>query len=142
MAKKQPKQEVDAEFNYELRSKAIAMFLLGHSPEYVVKELKVNINTARSWHLRRREILSRELREFYSSTIEMNLFQTIVESQEAMLAQLKVMKDAQWIRKQSAHDLAVLHGITHDKVIRLLEAAQPQSGDNDTGVNREGTNES
>lgn len=43
---------------------------------------------------------------------------------EAIQARNKLFADPDWLRQQEADALAVLHGISYDKVIRLVEAAQ------------------
>lgn len=37
-------------------------------------------------------------------------------------AQAEVFKDPEWLKKQNAADVAVLHGVMTDKSVRLLEA--------------------
>jgi hypothetical protein len=56
---------------------------------------------------------------------------------EALQAQAVMFSNEQWLAKQNAADVAVLHGVMTDKAIRLLEAfgesgeecIQPQSSD-------------
>ncbi len=43
---------------------------------------------------------------------------------ETLAAQQKVFRDPEWIRKQPAESIAVLHGVCLDKAIRLLEALE------------------
>ena len=38
--------------------------------------------------------------------------------------QARFFADAEWLRKQDAADVAVLHGVLTDKVVRLLEALE------------------
>ena len=41
---------------------------------------------------------------------------------ETLEAQARMFRDEDWLRKQNAADVAVLHGVVTDKSIRLLEA--------------------
>ncbi len=43
----------------------------------------------------------------------------------ALTQQAKVFADPEWLQKQSASELAVLHGVQTDKAVRLLEALAP-----------------
>lgn len=44
---------------------------------------------------------------------------------DVLMAQLKVMGDESWLRKQTASDITTLHNTVHDNSIRLLEALSP-----------------
>jgi transposase-like protein len=41
---------------------------------------------------------------------------------ESLTAQAKATSDPEWIRQQSAKDLALLHGVMFDKSFRILES--------------------
>lgn len=41
---------------------------------------------------------------------------------ETLEVQARMFQDEEWLRKQNAADVAVLHGVVTDKSIRLLEA--------------------
>lgn len=49
-----------------------------------------------------------------------------------LAVQAKHFRDPDWLKRQSAEQLAVLHGVSTDKAIRLLEAAE-LSGDDRSG---------
>ena len=44
-------------------------------------------------------------------------------------AQAAFFRDTEWLRKQSAADLAVLHGVSADKALRIISALQSGDGD-------------
>lgn len=46
------------------------------------------------------------------------------ENLKTLAVQAEHFRDLSWLAKQDAADLAVLHGVTTDKAIRLLEAAE------------------
>jgi len=49
----------------------------------------------------------------------------------AQIAQAYVTSDPNYINRQPAGELAILHGVLADKSIRLLEALQPRERDTD-----------
>lgn len=53
---------------------------------------------------------------------------------EALRAQAVMFSDHQWLAKQTASDVAVLHGVMTDKAIRLLEAFSGGEGEDVTQV--------
>jgi transposase-like protein len=80
----------------------------------------ISVNTVKTWKLRSRagsavEPLKKErIGEMVAAYLEANL--------QALTAQAYVASDPQYIEKQPAESLAVLHGVMADKSIRLLEA--------------------
>jgi len=55
-----------------------------------------------------------ELEDAVSGCVTANL--------ESLTAQAKAVSDPDWIRQQSAKDLAMLHGTMFDKSFRILES--------------------
>jgi hypothetical protein len=54
-----------------------------------------------------------------------------------LAAQQEFFRNEDWLRKQSAADLAILHGVSTDKALRLLEAYRPGDGADDGGGGRQ-----
>ena len=50
------------------------------------------------------------------------LFKLLIAELQALIAQAEAVSDVKWIKRQSASELAVLRGVGHDKLIRLLQA--------------------
>jgi hypothetical protein len=50
------------------------------------------------------------------------LVEYLTESLSALKRQMQVFSDEAWLKKQSASEAAILHGVLADKTIRLLEA--------------------
>lgn len=48
----------------------------------------------------------------------------IKESLETLAVQQRHFRDPKWLERQSASELAVLHGVTADKTIRILQAIE------------------
>lgn len=61
-----------------------------------------------------------EIGELLTSYLRENLVTLQVQSVH--------FRDGKWLQKQSASELAVLHGVVTDKTIRLLEASERASG--------------
>ncbi len=54
------------------------------------------------------------------------------ETLTTLAVHAKHFRNSEWLQKQDAADLAVLHGVATDKAIRLLEAAEAASTDEPT----------
>ena len=119
--------------HHEVKAQGVAMFFQGHTSSYIADALGVPLNTVKGWKREAMPAITKEMRAEWAEQIEYNLYRTIIMAQNAMLKQLEVMSDEHWIRTQTAHDLATLHGITHDKVVRLLEATGQGQEDTDEG---------
>ncbi len=50
-----------------------------------------------------------------------------------LAAQSAVFADEEWLKKQSASEVAVLHGVIIDKTVRLLEALGPEAPSSEDG---------
>ena len=55
-----------------------------------------------------------------ATTIEDKLLAYLHASLDALTAQARLFAHPEWLVRQSAKDLALLHGVHHDKVVRLL----------------------
>lgn len=106
----------------ETKAAVLAALLEGQSVHDIAAEYKVPVGTVKSWK-------SRELKETVATIatetkadIGELLVQYMRESLKTLVAQLEVFRDAKWLRQQSAADVAVLHGVQTDKMMRLLEA--------------------
>lgn len=103
----------------------MAALLTGQSINYVANEYKIPRGTVASWsrELARDHTVSYEKRERIGQLIIDN-----VEAEfETMIAMQDVFTDTDWLKKQSASELAVLYGVIKDKAIRVLEAIPERS---------------
>ena len=57
-----------------------------------------------------------------ATTIEEQLLAYLHASLDALTAQARLVANLDWLARQSAKDLALLHGVHNDKVVRLLYA--------------------
>jgi transposase-like protein len=66
------------------------------------------------------EQLETQKTEDYAALLDCYIKETLT----TLATQAQHFRDKQWLNRQSAENLAVLHGVTCDKAIRLLEAIQ------------------
>lgn len=102
------------------KAAVMAALLTGQSINYCVKEYKIPRGTVAQW--------SRDLSRVRTGTYEKRerIGQLIIDNVEAefetMIAMQDVFTNQEWLKKQSASELAVLYGVIKDKAIRVLEA--------------------
>jgi transposase-like protein len=106
----------------ELKATVMAALLQGQSIGHVAKEYKIPRGTVANWagQVRNQNYnpVPTEKKERIGSLIIDNLEAEL----ETMIAMQDVFKDKEWLKKQSASELAVLYGVLKDKNIRVLEA--------------------
>lgn len=83
-------------------------------PESTVTEWKSTLSLEQFVEIRRKK----------GEKIERLLFSYLTQTLETLEAQAKVVSEREYIVKQPADSLAVLHGVMADKSIRLLEAIE------------------
>ncbi|MDP9485746.1 MAG: hypothetical protein M3Q49_08195 [Actinomycetota bacterium] len=116
------------DYSPETKAAAMAALLTGQSIGSVAKEYEIPRSTVGNWSSQvRREgtvpdTKKEEIGDLLASYLEENL--------RSLRSQAEVFGKARWLEKQSASELAVLHGVQTDKAIRLLEAMS-RAGDGD-----------
>lgn len=109
-----------------VKNKGIGMLMQGHSETKVAASLGIARTTVQRWKKSIPKMLMQgpDMEGLdYAEQVGKNLFEMILAMQQAVLRQLEVMGDPTWLRKQSAGELAALHGVIHDKIVRLCEVA-------------------
>ena len=123
------------EYSDEVRNACLAELLAGESPAAVAAKYNVPKATLRSWKARAAQagatpLVSDDLR----ARIGEMLVGYLAELVGALRKQAVVGGDAEYLGKQSAADLAVLHREFGDRALRILEALHqdadegPESG--------------
>lgn len=103
----------------------MAALLAGQSFSEVARAFSIPIGTLKSW--KQRDVAgldaSRESPDASAkrSRIGELLLDYLVTTLETLKAQQVVFRDTEWLKQQSAGELAVLHGVSVDKAVRLLE---------------------
>lgn len=123
-----------AEYSEQLKAQALALLMAGEAPARVAATLGIPIGTLKSWKSRQRNgegvaTVATEKRERIGELLLDYLEVTL----ETLKQQQLVFRDVDWLKKQSAAEVAVLHGVGVDKAIRLLEGLadgdDPRSAD-------------
>lgn len=108
------------QYEPEIKAAVLAALLTGQSVSAVAREYKVPKTTVWAWKQNTESPVpnnpnaKREIGDL--------LLVYLRTAIETLTAQQRVFADVDWLKKQPASELAVLHGVTADKAIRLLEA--------------------
>ncbi len=106
----------------ETRAAVMAALMAGQSINKVAEEYHLSTATVSRWRnegVLKNETQKKEIGELITDYLKANL--------DALRAQADLFQDRAWLKKQSAADAAVLHGVMTDKAIRLLEALSRDS---------------
>jgi len=106
----------------ELKAMVLASLAAGTSPAEVARQFELDLSIISRWGKQIPQVLQavatqkkRDFGDMLGSYLE-ELIKTAVEQQ-------KHFRDKEWLQRQNAADIAVLHGVSIDKGIRLFEAA-------------------
>lgn len=115
-----------ATYSAETKAAVLAALLAGQGVGQVAADFKLPEGTVKSWRSRMKNPDGSASAASATPEKRAEVGDLLVGYLHANLAtlakQLEVFGDPDWIRKQSASDMAVLHGVMTDKAIRLLEA--------------------
>ena len=105
-----------SKYSNETKAAVLAALLTGQSINSVAREYSIPKGTISNWKNRGVPNLDakKDIGELLIGYLEANL--------ETLRAQVETFRDPAWLKKQTASDAAVLHGVLTDKAIRLLEA--------------------
>lgn len=106
----------------ETKAAVMAALLAGQSITDVASEYSLPVGTVKTWAAsnKRRDVANVEPQK--RERIGQLLMEYLEANLETLKTQTVVFRDEKWLLKQSASDVAVLHGVITDKAIRLLEA--------------------
>jgi transposase-like protein len=115
------------QYSDQVKAQALAALLAGQAAGDVSRQLGVPIGTLHSWKSRQRhgESLA-SLASDSRARIGALLLEYLEATLETLKAQQVMFRDSEWLRKQSAAEVATLHGISIDKALRLLEGLADQ----------------
>jgi transposase-like protein len=113
------------EYSDEVRARCLAALNAGESPAAVSAQYNVPAATLRSWKARAAQagatpLVSEEKRLRMGDLLVGYLTEVVT----ALRKQAVVGGDAEYLKKQSAADLAVLHREFGDRLVRILEALE------------------
>lgn len=124
------------DYSDQIKAQALAALLSGQSFSEVARMFGVPLGTLKSWKQRNPDATDRaafvdavdaESASVKRERIGVLLMDYSIASLETLIAQQKVFSDEAWLREQSASEVAILHGVGFDKVVRLLESLTDQS---------------
>jgi DNA-directed RNA polymerase specialized sigma24 family protein len=112
------------EYSEHIRAQALAALMAGQTFSEVSRAMGVPIGTLKSWKQRSADVMGSVASPDASAKKERIgalLLDYLVTTLETLAAQQRVFANEEWLLKQSASELAVLHGVSVDKAVRLLE---------------------
>jgi transposase-like protein len=122
-------------YSDEIKAQALAALLTGQSFTQVARIFSVPVGTLKSWKNRHEDALLSQPDASGATTKRERIGQLLIEYVEESLTTLReqqrIFRDEAWLKQQSASEVAVLHGVTTDKVIRLLEGLADNAGPDD-----------
>ena len=112
-------------YSDDTRAAVMAALLAGQSIGQVAREYNIPKGTVSYWKnnqgVGNNPTQKKEIGDLLLNYLHANL--------EALAAQAELFKTKEWLMKQNAADVAVLHGVMTDKAIRLMEAFNAQAED-------------
>lgn len=107
------------QYSDETKAAVMAALLSGQSINQVARDYKIPKGTVSYW---KRHAGGRDVSTQKKERIGELLVDYLTTSLETLRAQAELFRDESWLKRQTASDVAVLHGVVTDKAIRLLEA--------------------
>lgn len=103
-------------------ARAVAMLVAGSAVAEVAQKLDIPQRTVSEW----KDLVPAEFARIRpkKEIVHDLLSEYLVETIKTNLEQLKIFRDEKWVRRQSAGELATLHGVLFDKFVRFFEAAR------------------
>lgn len=99
----------------------MAALLAGQSVDQVAEQYDLPRSTVHSWSRRAEDFRPKKDDAEFGDLVASYLRASL----RSLAAQVVIFGDPDWLKKQPAHELAVLHGVQADKAIRLLAALEP-----------------
>jgi transposase-like protein len=113
-----------SKYSDETRAAVMTALLTGQSVSSIAKQYDIPKGTVSNWKRGVGGAIKRTQKTEHIGELLVKYLQTNLE---ALSSQAEQFKDTDWLRKQTASDAAVLHGVMTDKAIRLLEALSKSS---------------
>ena len=113
-----------SKYKDETRAAVMAALLTGQSVSSIAREYDIPKGTVSNWKRNTGGTIKRTQKTEHIGEL---LIRYLQSNLEALSSQAEQFKDHEWLRKQTASDAAVLHGVMTDKAIRLLEALSKTS---------------
>ena len=111
----------------EVKAAVMAALLEGQKIGDIAREYDVKEGTIKSWNKRhglQRVATVATFDAEKKETVGELLIKYLEQNLKTLKVQAQVFSDPDWIKKQDAADMAVLHGVMTDKAVRLVEALE------------------
>ena len=112
----------------EVQAQVMSALLAGQGVTEVAAEYNLPDSTVSDLRKRVDDKFGEVRNENKGAKIEKLLFDYLTANLIALRKQAEVVSEAEYIERQPAGDIAVLHGVMADKSIRLLEAIHRANG--------------
>ena len=112
------------EYSQDVKAAVMAALLEGQSVSSVAREYNIPKGTVSGWKRQAEQASLRGSATVATQKEELGdlLLGYLRANLTALQAQAQLFADPDWLEKQGASELAVLHGVATDKAVRLLEA--------------------
>jgi transposase-like protein len=110
----------------ETRAAVLAALAAGESVNRVSQQFGVSRRTISGW---RDQAQLPTVAQQKKVEIGQKVYELLEDYIETLRVQVRVTRDEAWIKKQTAGELAILHGVLSDKSVRLLAAFRPGTDD-------------
>lgn len=104
----------------EIKAAVMAALLTGQTVSFVAKEYKIPQSTIKTWKYKTAGVVKSSTQK--KKAIGDKLIGLVDVMIDTITKQHKAVADPEWIKLQSAADMAVLMGVSTDKLMRMLEA--------------------
>lgn len=113
---------VDDAYDPVVKAAVMSALLTGQSVTSAAKEYNLPKGTVSGW--KRQAFKKAGMVDPQTQKAEIGNLITgyLASNLRALAVQAEVFSDRDWLKKQDANQLAVLHGVMTDKAVRLLEA--------------------
>lgn len=110
------------EYSEETKAAVMAALLAGQSVSSVSNEYNIPRSTVGNWRVKLGQAGVPSVPDTKKEQIGELLVAYLHANLKALESQSQVFSDKEWLQRQSASELAVLHGVMTDKAVRLIEA--------------------
>ena len=117
-----------SKYSDETKAAVMAALLTGQSVSSVAREYSIPKGTVSNWK-RGNGVGGTEKRTQKAEKIGDLLIAYLHENLKTLQVQSVAFRNEDWLSRQDASDVAVLHGVLTDKAVRLLEAMSNAASD-------------
>ena len=111
-----------SKYDDDTKAAVMASLLEGQAIRKVADEYDIPRSTVGNWARKAKEQGVQGVPDEKKSEIGDLLTEYLAENIKTLQKQAEQFSDEEWLKKQSAAEVATLHGVMTDKAVRLLEA--------------------